>query len=91
MEKICMIAIYFREFVYNNYLRVISICKRIHNKASIIFLSSYHACSVFNAVSLELVLRVSCYVSTRYLCIICGCSLSTGRFPLLLPYLFIFS
>lgn len=44
--KICMIAIYFRKFVYNNYLRVISICKRIHNKASIIFLSLSHACEI---------------------------------------------
>lgn len=42
--KICMIAVYFRKFVYNNYPRVLSICKRVHNKASIIFLSLYHAC-----------------------------------------------
>lgn len=42
--KICMMAIYFRKFVYNNYPRVISICKGIHNKASIIFLSLDRAC-----------------------------------------------
>lgn len=44
VENICMVSIYFRKFVYNDYPRVISICKRIHNKTSIIFLSLCQAC-----------------------------------------------
>lgn len=44
MGKICMISIYFRKIVYSDYQRVVSICKGIHNKTSIIFLSLRPAC-----------------------------------------------
>lgn len=46
MGKICTISIYFRKFVYNNLRRVVSICKRIRNKTSTMFLSLYQACSI---------------------------------------------
>lgn len=68
----------FRKFVHNSYLRIISICKRIQNKAKYNFLVVVPCLLNFNAASLELVLTGSC-VSIQCLCV-CGWSLSQEDF-----------